>query len=171
VKRLGLILTLCMALMVAACGYNFRGKQNNLPSDVRSVAIPMLENQTGELRIESIFTDEIIFQFTKSQMLRVTSEGQSDALLKVIIKKVETTDVGLSSKSVSTQRRLWVTMSAKLTRRADGAVLWENRALEQNGTYAVASSQQGTDFNKQTAFKTLAKDVAQTIHDGVLENF
>lgn len=165
------VVALVLALALAGCGYNFRGKQNNLPSDVRTVAIPVLENRTGELRIESIFTDEIIFQFTKSQMLRVTSEGQSDAVLKAFIKKVDTTDVALTSKTTSSQRRLWVTLSAKLTRRSDGKVLWEDRALEGNRTYAVSSSVQATDLAKQVAFKDLAKEMAQTIHDRVLENF
>lgn len=165
------LMALALTLTLAGCGYNFRGKQNNLPADVRTIAIPVLENRTGELRIESIFTDEIIFQFTKSQMLRVTSEGQADSVLKAFIKKVDTTDVALTSRTTSSQRRLWVTISAKLTRRSDGKVLWEDRALEGNRTYAVSASVQATDLAKQASFKDLAKEMAQTIHDRVTENF
>lgn len=165
---LGLILSLAI---LAGCGYNFRGKQNNLPTDVRTVAIPVFENHTGELRIERAFTDETIFQFTRSQMLRVVSEGQADAVLKGIIKEVKSEDVALSRTQASSQRRLTIVVSATLTRRSDGKVLWEDRALEKNGTYNVASSIQATDLNKQTAVTQVAKDLAETLHDRVFENF
>ena len=164
-------LLLAAACALAACGYNFRGKQNNLPSDVPTVAIPVLENQTGELRIERVFTDEIIFQFTRSQMLRVVSEGQADAVLKAVIKRVETEDVSLTRGQASQQRRLTVTVGAELIRRSDGKVLWEDRALEKNRTFNVGSTVQSTDQFKQQAFSDLAKDLAQTLHDRVFENF
>lgn len=160
-----------LALALTACGYSFRGKQNNLPADVRTIAIPVLENRTGELRIERIFTDEIIFQFTKSQMVRVTSEGQADATLKAFIKRVDTEDVALTKAVTSSQRRLWVTISAKLTHNRDGRVLWEDRALEGNRVFTVSSSIQATDLAKQQAFTDLAKEMAQTLHDRVFENF
>lgn len=165
------VMMLCLGLSLAACGYNFRGKQNNLPSDVRTIAIPVLENQTGELRIERTFTDEIIFQFTRSQMLRVVSEGQADAILKAIIKKVETEDVSLSKDQTSKQRRVTITISAQLIRTSDGSVLWENRALEKNRTFTVGSTVQATDQLKQAAITELARDMAQSLHDSVFENF
>ncbi len=170
-KRLGLAITLLAVLGLVGCGYHFRGKQNNLPPDVRTVAVPMMANQTGELRIETVFTDQLIFQFTKSQMLRVTSEAQADVVVKAYIKRVDITDSALSSKVTSSSRRIWVTLSAKLVRRSDGQTLWEDRAIEQSGTYNISGSVQGTEYNKQAAFKTLAKDMSQTIHDRILENF
>jgi outer membrane lipopolysaccharide assembly protein LptE/RlpB len=160
-----------LCLVVAGCGYNFRGKQNNLPSDVRTVAIPVFENHTGELRIERPFTDETIFQFTRSQMLRVVSEGQADAVLKGIIKEVKTEDVALSRGQASTQRRLTITVSAQLMRRSDGKVLWEDRALEKNRTFNVAGTIQATEQNKALAVTELARDLSQTLHDRVFENF
>jgi outer membrane lipopolysaccharide assembly protein LptE/RlpB len=156
---------------LAACGYNFRGKQNNLPSDVRTIAIPVFENQTGELRIERVFTDETIFQFTRSQMLRVVSEGQSDVVLKGVIKKVETEDVSLTKGSTSLQRRITITVAAQLVRRNNGDILWENRDLAKNATFNIVGTVQASEQFKQVAIASLAKDLAQTLHDGVFENF
>ena len=171
-KKLGSVgLLLALALVLAACGYNFRGKQNNLPPDVRTIAIPVFENQTVELRIERIFTDEVLFQFTRSQMLRVVSEGQADAVLKGVIKRVETEDVALTRGQSSQQRRLTITVGAELLRRSDGKVLWENRALEKNRTFNVVGTIQATDQFKQQAITELARDMAQSLHDGVFENF
>jgi outer membrane lipopolysaccharide assembly protein LptE/RlpB len=157
--------------VLAACGYNFRGKQNNLPSDVRTIAIPVFENQTGELRIERVFTDETIFQFTRSQMLRVVSEGQSDVVLKGVIKKVETEDVSLTKGSTSLQRRITIIVAAQLVRRNNGDILWENRDLSKNATFNIVGTIQASEQFKQVAIASLAKDLAQTLHDGVFENF
>lgn len=163
------VLVACVAL--AACGYNFRGKQNNLPSDVRTIAIPVFDNQTGELRIERVFTDETLFQFTRSQMLRVTSEVQADVILKGAITKVETEDVSLTRGSTSLQRRIAITVAAQLVRRNNGDILWENRDLVKSRTFNIVGTIQASEQFKQQAISELAKDLCQTLHDGVFENF
>ena len=171
-KKILIPILIGLILGASACGYNFRGKQNNLPSDIRTVAIPVFENHTGELRIERIFTDEVIFQFTRSQMLRVTSQGQTDAVLKGIIKTVHAEDVSLTSQVTSRQRRLTVVVEAKLVRTSDNSVLWEDKELQQYRIYTVSGgSIQATDSAKTLAMTELARSLAQTLHDRVFENF
>lgn len=165
------ILVLAVAVAVAACGYEFRGKQNNLPSDVRSIAVPVFKNKTNEIRIEQIFTDAVIFQFTRSQMVRVVSEGQADAVLSGTVNRVEIVDVALTSSDTSRQRRITIWVNAKLIRKKDGKVLWADKSLWQNRTYDVAGSPQATEVNKRAAISLLATQMAQTLHDRVFENF
>jgi len=171
VKRYLAFSVLLLAAALGACGYNFRGRQNNLPSDVRTIAIPMFKNNTGELRIESTFTGEVIFQFTRSQMVRVVSEDQADAILRGEIMAVEIEDVAYSATETSRQRRVKITVKADLTRRRDGQVLWQDRRLIQRRTYLVSSDAMTTDTAKATAITELAKAMAQTLHDRVFENF
>ncbi len=171
VKKVSVAGILVLAVLVAGCGYQFRGKQNNLPSDVKSIAIPVFKNNTNEIRIEQIFTDAVIFQFTRSQMVRVVSEGQADAVLYGKVYRVEIVDVALTSGDTSRQRRITIWVSASLVRKRDGKVLWSNKALWQNRTYDVAGTPQATEIAKNVAIAELAKDMAQTLHDGVFENF
>jgi len=171
VKKVSVAGILILAMMVTACGYQFRGKQNNLPSDVRSIAIPVFKNSTNEIRIEQIFTDAVIFQFTRSQMVRVVSEGQADAILSGKVYKVEITDVALTSGDTSRQRRITIWVSASLVRKKDGKMLWQDKALWQNRTYDVAGTPQATEINKRQAITELATQMAQTLHDRVFENF
>lgn len=162
---------LLLAVLVSSCGYSFRGKQNNLPSDVRTIAIPVFANHTNEVRVERAFTDAVIFQFTRSQMLRVVNEDQADAVLKGAVDRVEITDVAYTSDETSRQRRVKVTVAASLMRRSDGKILWQDKNLVQRRTYAVGASQQATDVNKDAALSDLATALAQTLHDRVFENF
>lgn len=161
-----------LVVVISACGYNFRGKQNNLPSDIRTVSIPVFENHTSELRAERIFTDEVVFQFTRSQMLRVVSQGKADAVLKGSIKSIYTEDVALTTQVTSRQRRMTVMVEARLTRTSDGTVLWEDSELQQHRIYTVSgSSISATDASKTQAMTELARSLAQTLHDRVFENF
>lgn len=167
-----LIISLAIILAGAsACGYSFRGKQNNLPSEVRTIAIPMFANRTGETRIESIFTDAVIFQFTRSQMLRVVDQGSSDAVLKGTIFRVDIVDVAYTADETSRQRRATVHVDARLTQTSNGKILWQNPDLVQRQTYSVGSSPQATEANKRAALSLAASSMAQTLHDGVFENF
>lgn len=171
VKKLSIAGILILAVLVAACGYQFRGKQNNLPSDVKSIAIPVFKNKTNEIRIEQIFTDAVILQFNRSQMVRVVSESNADAVLTGTVERVQINDVALTADDTSRQRRITVWVAAKLTRTRDGQVLWQNKSLWQNETYNVSSSPTATDSNKRVALTALAKELAQTLHDSVFENF
>ena len=142
-----------LAVLVAACGYQFRGKQNNLPSDVKSIAIPVFKNKTNEIRIEQIFTDAVILQFNRSQMVRVVSEGSADAVLSGTVERVQINDVALTSDDTSRQRRITVWVSAKLTRTRDGKVLWQNKSLWQNQhLQREHGSPTATDSNKRAAY-------------------
>lgn len=171
VKKLSIVGILMLAVLVAACGYQFRGKQNNLPSDVKSIAIPVFKNKTNEIRIEQIFTDAVILQFNRSQMVRVVSESSADAVLTGTVERVQINDVALTADDTSRQRRITVWVSAKLTRTRDGKVLWQNKSLWQNDTYNVSTSPTATDSSKRVALIALAKVLAQSLHDSVFENF
>lgn len=162
---------LLLAAAFSACGYSFRGRQNNLPSDVRTIAIPVFKNLTSELRIESIFTDEVIFQFTRSQMVRVVNEGQADAVLTGEIVAVAVEDVAYTATETSSQRRVKITVRAKLIRRRDKKILWQDRRLVQRRNFLVSTNPQATEQAKQLAITELAKSMAQTLHDRVFENF
>lgn len=172
-RKIHLLGVVILALAVTACGYQFRGKQNNLPSDVRTIAIPVFKNNTNEVRIENIFTDAVIFQFTRSQMVRVVSvsEGSADAVLRGTVTRVEITDVALTSDQTSRQRRITIYVAAGLTRVRDGNLLWQDKNLWRNRTYNVGTTPQATDVNKRVAINELARDLAQTLHDRIFENF
>jgi outer membrane lipopolysaccharide assembly protein LptE/RlpB len=173
VKRLLILgcLMLALAVLMSGCGYNFRGKTNNLPSDVRTIAIPVFQNHTGEVRIESTFTDQTIFQFTRSQLVRVVGEKSADAVLRGAITRADVEDVSFTAQETSQQRRITITVKASLTRTRDGKLLWQRHELKQQRTFAVGSSPQATDMNKAAAVNELAQSLAQTLHDSVFENF
>ncbi len=171
VKKVLIAGLLGLLTLAAACGYSFRGGMNNLPPDVRTVAIPVFKNVTQELRIESTFTDEVLFQFTRSQMLRVVDVGEADAVLRGTIMRVAEEDVALQADQTSRERRVTVTLAARLVRRSNGQVLWEDPGMQRNRSFTVTGNVLADERNKQVAIGEVARAMAQTLHDRVFENF
>ena len=63
IKYIGIIFLFCV--QTTACGYRFAGT-GNLPAGVESIFIEVLENRTAETGIENTFTNELIYEFTRT---------------------------------------------------------------------------------------------------------
>jgi len=165
------LVVVLVGVVVAGCGYHFRGRATNLPKDIHSIAIPVFANHTAEVGIERIFTDEVIYQFNRSRILNVVDLAKADAVLRGSIDRVDITDVAYTSSDTSRQRRVRITISAKLVRTRDGKVIWRGSGIVDQRTYDVADDPTQTEQNKTEAITTLAQAMARTLHDRVFENF
>src|SRR5687768_9344911 len=75
---------LAMAGVASGCGYALAGRGSSLPSYIKTVAIPPLENRTNVSRLETILTDRIRTEFIgrNRQYKVVTEEAGADAVLR-----------------------------------------------------------------------------------------
>ena len=60
-RRLTLIVI--AAGMASSCGYSLAGRGSFLPTNIRVVAVPLLQNSTPFSQIEQKFTDKIRLEF------------------------------------------------------------------------------------------------------------
>ena len=170
-NKKALVGLLIMLFAVGACGYSFRGSTSNLPPDIKTVAIPVFANNSGEIRIETMITDEVIYQFTRSKILTVVPEGQADAILKGEVRRVIVSDVALTQQETSRQRRVAMLVAARLIRTKDKKAVWADRGMDRWRTYNVSGNPQADEAAKQAALREVAEELARTLHDRVLENF
>ena len=72
--------------MIVSCGlYSLAG---SIPPHIKSISIPLVENQTSDFDISEVLTDEIILQLNESGILLVQNDGEANSILKGIIKKI-----------------------------------------------------------------------------------
>jgi outer membrane lipopolysaccharide assembly protein LptE/RlpB len=165
-------LFLCLLLSaLAGCGYGFRHNSSNLPPEITTIAIPVFSNKTNEVRLEAIVTDQVRYQFAQSQILKIVPEADADVVLTGSITGVSSDDVSLTDRMSSSERRVSVSMTARLVEKGSGQVLyqgtvWQQRAYSLGGVDSAASSEARTE-----ALRLVARDAAQVIHDGALQNF
>ena len=72
-------------LVFSNCGiYSFSG---SIPPHIKSISIPLFENETAEFGIAEAVTDEVTNVFLEENILKISDQG--DSILKGSIKKVE----------------------------------------------------------------------------------
>jgi len=74
-------------LIIWGCGiYSFSG--SNLPSHIKTVAVPLFENETPEFGIDQELTDGVIEKITHDNTLKITQNRSADSIIKGKILRV-----------------------------------------------------------------------------------
>lgn len=76
---------LIILFALSGCMYSFKG---SLPPHIKSVAIPLIENQTAEYRINETITDLLTQQFLQEGVLRVADEKDADSVLEGTVTQI-----------------------------------------------------------------------------------
>ena len=76
----------CMTI-IGGCG--FYSMAGSIPPHIKSIAIPLLENQTAEYGISEDITDNLLDKFTEENILSVVDIDYADSILRGTIVKVE----------------------------------------------------------------------------------
>ncbi len=78
-SKLGLVLlSCCLALLPAACGYRVAGRGDRLPPDVKTIAIPIFENETPRFRIEQRVAAAVTREFIERTKFRINAPDSSE---------------------------------------------------------------------------------------------
>ena len=72
-------------MCVLSCG--FYSLAGSIPPHIKSISIPLVENQTSDYNLSEQLTDKIISQFNESGILSIQDEDKAHSILKGIIKK------------------------------------------------------------------------------------
>jgi len=166
------VLTAVAALVIYACGYRF-ADTGGFPPGVNFIFVQLFENRTSEVGIESVFTDELINEFTSrgnAAALRESAE-RSDAVLTGTIKQVDIVNISKISEMIVSERRVIVTVDASLVS-PGGKTLWRINGVSGTSTYAVDQDfYEITEGNKRTAIGVAAGKISEMLYNSLIEDF
>jgi hypothetical protein len=166
------IMVACVFLFfISGCGYGFRGSTNNLPPDIKSVYLPVFINATSEPGAEVVFTNALIYEFTRSRVLKVVPESSAQAIVQGKIKRIAVDPVVYASQTQALDRRVTIDLEVSCRRSDNQKVLWQNQYLSRFEVYTTTTDPSQTERNKQEAINKIAQYQAEQIHNGILENF
>jgi outer membrane lipopolysaccharide assembly protein LptE/RlpB len=154
--------------LISGCGYRFSGG-GTLPRDVKHVFVAMLENRTEETGIESILSNDLIYEFSRSGTF-AKGERQADARLTGVIDAVTKGTISRISVNTSQERRVSLIISFRLTGK-DGEVLWSARRMSENEVYFVEKDKETTEHNRRLAIRRLSKRLAEKVYQRLTDNF
>lgn len=165
--RISVVLFLWIS--VSACGYQFTGG-GNLPAGVNSMCITMLKNRTGEIGIETIFTNDIIREFTRNSSVALTSRERADAVLSGVIRSLRIETVSRSGQNISLEDRVKLAADLKLTDQ-EGNIIWSVKDLSGNEAYNVTDNKLSTEHNRHDAISEISKKLAESVYYRLTGNF
>jgi hypothetical protein len=126
-NALSAVVGLGLAMFGLGCGYGFQGAKTTLPSEVRKVYIPQVENASPESGFGPILTDAIRDRFERFGAVTVVdSRSEADAVLEATVTKVKRstrTTTGRTDRAL--QYDTAVTVNATL-KKINGTTLWSN---------------------------------------------
>ncbi len=155
--------TLCIGVEIvslfgsAGCGpYSFSGSST---PHLKTVAVPIFEDQTAEFRLKEQLTNTIIQAFTRDNTLKVVDRRAADALLQGTILRV-TEQAGVYTQQEQVQEiRVTVTAQIKYEDVKKRKVIWEEQ-ITQFGSYAPGSAASG---DRQAALVEAANKIATEV--------
>lgn len=103
---------LALAVLSPGCiGYKLG---NNLPPGIRSVAVPVFVNETGEPALETLTTSATIQEFQKDGSLKVADRATADTVVEVTLKKYTLTPLRYRSERTTTAKEYRLTLVASV---------------------------------------------------------
>jgi outer membrane lipopolysaccharide assembly protein LptE/RlpB len=158
-----------LGFLFSACGYQFTGG-GSLPSGITSVSVEMFQNRTAETGVETIITNDLIYEFTRHEQVVVTGSDKADAILTGVIRSISERTISHTGEYTSNERRVEVKVDLKLTGRS-GGVIWSSKSVSEDEAYTVMSEKQSTERKKREAIKRLSKRLSETIFNDLTADF
>jgi hypothetical protein len=169
-----------LASLGTGCGYALAGRGTSLPSDIRVVAIPTLQNQTAFFNVEQVLTDKIRTEFIGRGKYQVVPEASgAQAVLNGAITSIGVAPVGFTAQQLASRYQFTITMKVDFVDTRSNKVLWSNDALTFREEYELTTSGnsttavQGATFldQQRSSFERIATDAARTVVTAILEAF
>ena len=125
---IGLLLILCN------CGiYTF---SPSALGGIKTIAIPVFENQTTEYGLEELITQELNQAFVDDNTLKVVPEGQNDAVLQGAVTSYSREAYTYDINEQVEEYIVRVTMKVKLQNTKTNKIIWEEENLSDYGLYS-----------------------------------
>ena len=124
---------------------------------IKSLAIPLFENQTPESGLREDLTDRLSRAFVDDNTLRVVPEGRADAVLRGSVISYSREAYTYSEAEVVSEYIVRIGINVEFAEKKSGEIIWEERNMSNWGTYDSAT--QGEDDGKEMAIGKLVEDI------------
>jgi outer membrane lipopolysaccharide assembly protein LptE/RlpB len=138
-----------------------------LPEHIKTIAVPVFVNETGEPNLEIPATNAVINQLTTDGTLRVVPEEEADVVLTVRLIRYQRKPIRYTGVTRPTEYRITVTVLATLHDRHQGVDLWKDDRLSGNAEFVVGAGLPASERRaRPVALEDLAHDVVEHIVEG-----
>lgn len=160
-----------LLLLAGGCGYHFSGQGEGPRPGLKTIAIPVFENETAEADLGSLFAGALRHEFLQKGSLQVVPVDQAEAVFRGRITGMFTTEVSHRTVEETIETRLYVILDIRCVDPHNGTVLWQDPKLSYYKLFIQAKDPINSFDNRRQALQFLATEMAIRIHDRFLSNF
>jgi len=163
-----LLAGLALAALVGGCGYSVSG---NLPSHVKTVAVPIFKNKTQEPAVENVITAAVVSAFVTSGRLKVVPAEAADSILEGEITGYSIDSIAFNPQINVTEYRLRVTVNIRFRDMRQSTMLWTQDGLEERANFRVQGQVSDTIAREDVAARQAAVDIGRRIVASAVDRF
>ena len=168
------VLALGLLLVVMGCGYHQVGAAAHIPTNVRTLAVPIFTSKVQGFNTETAFTAAVVRELNTRTSYKVLTSGDgsnADAVLRGTIVTETVSPLTYDSSSGQTSSYLVsVTADVRLVGQ-DGAVLYQNDSFAWREQYQSTQDLTGSIQEDVPAVRRMAQSFGQAVVSDMLESF
>ncbi|MCG6917816.1 MAG: LPS assembly lipoprotein LptE [Deltaproteobacteria bacterium] len=123
--KLALAVVCLIVFSLLGCGYHFAGTGGQAPGDIKSIAIDVLQNNTAQIGLESVFTNAILNEFIRWKRLPIKPRKEAEGVLGGSIAKIQIREISHVDSNKTLTSRVTITLKLNLKRVETDEVLWK----------------------------------------------
>jgi len=127
-----------LLVLLAGCG-TYRFSSSLLPSHIRTVGVPLMENRTDRRDLATALADSLVEAFIDDNTLKVANERDADAVVEGAIVDYRRTPFTYDVNENVQTYRVEIVLEARFVDVRKNQLIWEEKALSQWDTYNFVS--------------------------------
>ena len=167
------VLTAALLFLAVGCGYHTNATSVRLPSDLHTIYVPKIVNNSATYRIGQTFTEAVVRELRSRTNYRIvtTNDGTADATLSGNITNVFIAPLTYDSVTGRVSSSMVVVgLGANLTSKS-GKVLWSNPNFLFREQYQESTDTRSFFEEAGPAVQRIANDFAHSLVADILEAF
>ena len=133
-----------------------------MPAHLKSIAIPLFENETSEYTLEQDVTDAVVKRFVTDNHLRIVDEKSADCVVKGKITDYRNTVFGISNAELAQEYRVTIGVAVVFKDQVKNREIWRDDIVKTANYYvqAVPGQQAKTELDgRKEAIQKIADEI------------
>jgi outer membrane lipopolysaccharide assembly protein LptE/RlpB len=164
-RRRALIIMLLAALLAgSACAYRTTSRGRSLHG---RVAVPFLDNRTGQPDLEVQLTEAIVEALEQDGSLDVVSPGDEDFLLQGTVTRYTEAPFSISAEGTADEYKLSIAVVVSFVDQTGQERGWRDKRITGSANFYIESSAAGAELTREEAESRALEQIVEDILDAV----
>jgi hypothetical protein len=169
--RRGALAALGAALALAAGGCSYSPSPAQFPTHLKTLAVPILKNETTEPNLEQEVTQAIVDVFVQDNKLRVVDEQQADLVISGSVVRYTNSVFGFNAREQAEEYQVAVAVRLTARDRVKNREMWRDDNLVRTTNYFVVAPVGQTPQDQYTSRKDAIEKIADAVLNKTVEGW